>query len=380
MDAASLLVGLTLGVLLGALGAALAAARRSTVLREQLARALAEEQARQGTEARLTETFSHLSRQALDANRATFFDQVQPIAAKLKDFEDKLGALQIARANADAEIRQQVESMGRSNERLRLETAGLKEALRGPISRGRWGEIHLRRVAELSGMTAHCDFVEQATLVGESGAQRPDMIVRLPGGKSLVVDAKVPLRAFLDAQETVDDAERERRMAEHAKLVRDHVTVLSRKAYAEQLDATPEFVVMFVPGEAFFSSAVQRDSELLEFGFSRGVIPASPTNLIALLKTVHYAWQQEKVAENAERIRDLAVELHDRLGTMTGHFRDLGGQLGKAVESYNAAIASLQSRVLVPGRKLKEMGAGGSRELPDPAVIGAEPTGFSTES
>jgi DNA recombination protein RmuC len=270
--------------------------------------------------------------------------------------------------------------MGRSSERLRLETAGLKEALRGPISRGRWGEIHLRRVAELSGMVAHCDFFEQTTLVGEGGAQRPDMIVRLPGGKSLIVDAKVPLRAFLEAQESPDDAERERRMGEHARLVRDHVTTLSRKSYGDQLDATPEFVVMFVPGEAFFSAAVQRDPELLEFGFSRGVIAASPTNLVALLKTVHYAWQQEKVAENAERIRDLAVELHDRLGTMTGYFKDLGAQLGKAVDSYNAAIASLQSRVLIPGRKLKEMGVGGSKELPDPAIVESEPKKFGSET
>jgi DNA recombination protein RmuC len=229
-------------------------------------------------------------------------------------------------------------------------------------------------------MVAHCDFFEQTTLVGEGGAQRPDMIVRLPGGKSLIVDAKVPLRAFLEAQESPDDAERERRMGEHARLVRDHVTTLSRKSYGDQLDATPEFVVMFVPGEAFFSAAVQRDPELLEFGFSRGVIAASPTNLVALLKTVHYAWQQEKVAENAERIRDLAVELHDRLGTMTGYFKDLGAQLGKAVDSYNAAIASLQSRVLIPGRKLKEMGVGGSKELPDPAIVESEPKKFGSET
>lgn len=376
----SLLIGLALGVLVGALAASLAASRGAASLREKLARAQAEGQAHQGTEQRLAETFSHLSRQALDSNRTTFFDQVAPIAAKLKDFEDKLGALQTARAAADAEIRQQVESMGRSSERLRLETAGLKEALRGPISRGRWGEIHLRRVAELSGMVAHCDFFEQTTLVGEGGAQRPDMIVRLPGGKSLIVDAKVPLRAFLEAQESPDDAERERRMGEHARLVRDHVTTLSRKSYGDQLDATPEFVVMFVPGEAFFSAAVQRDPELLEFGFSRGVIAASPTNLVALLKTVHYAWQQEKVAENAERIRDLAVELHDRLGTMTGYFKDLGAQLGKAVDSYNAAIASLQSRVLIPGRKLKEMGVGGSKELPDPAIVESEPKKFGSET
>jgi len=380
MDATSLAVGLTLGGLVGALAAALAASRRNAGLREQLARAQAEGESRQGTEQRLAETFSHLSRQALDSNRTTFFDQVQPIASKLKDFEDKLAALQTARAAADADIRQQVETMGRSSDKLRAETAGLKEALRGPISRGRWGEIHLRRVAELAGMVAHCDFLEQTTLFGETGTQRPDMIVRLPGGKCLVVDAKVPLRAYLDAQEATDDGERERRMGEHVKLVRDHVTTLSRKAYADQLDATPEFVVMFIPGEASFSAAVQRDPELLEFGFSKGVIPASPTNLVALLKTIHYAWQQEKVAENAERIRDLGIELHDRIATMTGYFKDLGAQLGKAVDSYNSTVASLQSRVLVPGRRLKEMGAGSSKELPDPLLLEIEPKKLGTES
>jgi len=373
MDGTSLLVGLALGVVLGGLAAALAAARGGARLREELARARAEGDARQTTEQRLAETFSHLSRQALDSNRTTFFDQVQPIASKLKDFEDKLSALQTARAAADAEIRQQAEG-------LRLETAGLTQALRGPISRGRWGEIHLKRVVELSGMVPHCDFLEQATLFGDVGAQRPDMIVYLPGGKTLVVDAKLPLRAFLEAQEALNDAERERRLTEHAKLVRDHVTSLSRKAYTDQLDVTPEFVVMFIPGESFFSSAVQRDADLLEYGFGRGVILASPTNLVALLKTIHYAWQQEKVAENAERIRDLGAELHERLATMTAYFRDLGASLGKAVDSYNSTLASLQSRVLVPARKLKEMGAASSKELPDPAVLETEPKKIGTES
>lgn len=374
MDAVSLLTGLVVGAALGALAAGLSSARASARLREDLARARAELEARGASEARSKETFVALSTEVLQNSQRSFLDLVRPVESTLKEVDDKLRALEAAREGAYRGLKQQVESMSQTNERLRTETAGLAQALRAPVTRGRWGEIHLRRVAELAGMTAHCDFDEQATLAGDGGPQRPDMIVRLPGGKSLVVDAKVPLRAFLEAQEAADPAVVERKLAEHARLTRDHVVALSRKAYAESLAEAPEFVVMFVPGEAIFSAAVQRDPDLLEFAFARGVIPASPSNLVALLKTVHFAWQQEKVAENAAKIRDLGVELYDRIGTMTGHFRELGSQLGKAVDAYNAALASLQSRLLVPGRRLKEMGAGSSRELPDPAPLVETPT------
>jgi DNA recombination protein RmuC len=228
-------------------------------------------------------------------------------------------------------------------------------------------------------MQAHCDFVEQTTIGAEGGVLRPDLIVNLPGGKRLVVDAKVPLTSYLEAQETTDDAVRDRKLGEHARQVKDRITSLGQKSYWQQFDDSPEFVVLFIPGESFFSAAVQRDPELLEYGFGRGVVPASPTNLIALLKTVHYAWRQEKVAENAAEIRDLGVELYERLQTMTGHFKDLGASLDGSVKSYNQAIASLGSRVLVSARKMKELGAGTSKELADPEPVEREPRAVASE-
>ena len=370
-----LFIGLALGALIGALAAALRGAATSARLREELARAQAELAAGNETAARQRESFVGLSTQVLQNSQKSFLDLVRPVETALTQVDEKLRALEKEREGAYRELRSQVSAMGQASERLRTETATLSQALRAPHTRGKWGEIHLKRVVELAGLQAHCDFSEQTTLAGATGVVRPDMIVNLPGGKRLVVDAKVPLTAYLEAQETTDDAVRERKLGEHARLVKDHVSRLSQKSYHDQFDEAPEFVVLFIPGEAFFSAAVQRDPELLEFGFARGVIAASPTNLVALLKTVHYAWQQEKVAENAGKIRDLGVELYDRLATMTGHFRELGGQLGKSVETYNAAMASLQTRVVVSARKLKEMGAGTAKDLPELAPIDSEPKG-----
>jgi DNA recombination protein RmuC len=269
--------------------------------------------------------------------------------------------------------------MTQANDRLRTETATLAQALRAPHTRGRWGEIHLRRVVELAGMQPHCDFTEQATLAADGATLRPDMVVNLPGGKRLVVDAKVPLTSYLEAQETTDDAKRDAKLADHARQVRDRVTRLSQRSYADQLDQAPEFVVLYIPGESFFAAAIERDPELLEFGFSRGVVLASPTNLVALLKAVHYAWQQEKVAANAEEIRDLGAELYDRLATMTSYFKDLGEGLDGAVKAYNQAIASLGSRVLVTARKMRELGAGSSKDIPDPEPVDREPRAVGSE-
>jgi DNA recombination protein RmuC len=262
--------------------------------------------------------------------------------------------------------------MGQASERLRTETATLSQALRAPHTRGRWGEIHLKRVIELAGMQAHCDFVEQPTVTGEGATIRPDLIVSLPGGKRLVVDAKVPLTSYLDAQETTDDAQREAKLDDHARQLKDRISRLSQRSYMDQFDQAPEFVILYIPGEAFFSAAVARDPELLEFGFSRGVVLASPTNLVALLKAVYYAWQQEKVVENAEEIRDLGAELYDRIVTLSSYFKDLGVGLDGAVKSYNQAIASLGSRVLVTARKMKALGAGSAKDLPDPQPVERE--------
>ncbi len=373
------MVGLLLGAAVGALAAALWAARTNSGVREELARARAELDGQADTATRQRETFVALSSDVLQNAQKSFLELVRPVESSLKQVDEKLRSIEKEREGAYRELRSQVASMGQASERLRTETATLSQALRAPHTRGRWGEIHLKRVVELSGMQAHCDFVEQTTVSAESGVLRPDMIVSLPGGKRLIVDAKVPLTSYLEAQETTDDAVRDRKLSEHARQVKDHVARLAMKGYWEQFDDSPEFVVLFIPGESFFSSAVQRDPELLEYGFGRGVVPASPTNLIALLKTVHYAWRQEKVAANAAQIRDLGVELYERLATMTGYFTDLGAGLDNAVRSYNQAIASLGSRVLVTGRKMKDLGAGSSKELPDPDPVEREPRAVVSE-
>jgi DNA recombination protein RmuC len=374
MDLSAVVLGLVVGALIGGLAAALFAARTASRLREALARAQAELAAQGESSARQRESFVALSTDVLQNSQKSFLDLVRPVEASLKQVDEKLRSMEKEREGAYRELKSQVVTMGQASERLRTETATLSQALRAPHTRGRWGEIHLKRVVELSGMQAHCDFVEQTTIAAEGGALRPDLIVRLPGGKRLIVDAKVPLTSYLEAQETTDDVIRERKLGEHARQVKERVTSLSMKSYWEQFDDTPEFVVLFIPGESFFSAAVQRDPELLEYGFGRGVIPASPTNLVALLKTVHYAWRQEKVAENAAEIRDLGADLYDRLATMTGYFKDLGANLDGTVKSYNQAIASLGSRVIVSARKMKELGAGGPKDIPELDQVEREPS------
>ena len=372
-------IGLLLGAVLGALAAALWSSRGQAVLREEVAHLRAEREAQDDAATRQRDQFVAVSTEVLQSSQRSFLDLVRPVETALKEVDEKLRGIEKEREGAYRELRSQVAEMRQANDRLRTETAALSQALRAPHTRGRWGEIHLKRVVELAGLQAHCDFVEQTTVTGETATIRPDLIVKLPGGKRLVVDAKVPLTSYLEAQEATDDAVRDRKLGEHARQVKDHIARLSLKSYHDQFDDAPEFVVLFIPGEAFFSAAVQRDPELLEFGFSRGIVPASPTNLVALLKTVHYAWQQEKVAENAERIRDLGAELYDRIVTMTGYLKDLGGSLDRSVRSYNEAIASFDRRVLVAARKMKELGAGCSKELPDTDPVEREPRPVASE-
>jgi DNA recombination protein RmuC len=286
----------------------------------------------------------------------------------LDRLSDQMHDLDRQRASWQGQLAQQVLDMRSTTETLRRETAGLATALRKPQVRGRWGELHLRRAVELAGLVDHCDFDEQVRL--QDGALRPDLVVRLSGGKSLVVDAKVPLDAFLDATQSDDDDAREGHLTRHARQLRIHVDSLSGKRYWRAIAESPEFVVLFVPGEAFLSAALDSDRRLLEYAAERNVVLATPTTLIALLRTVAHGWQHEVLADQARHIHLLGRELHDRLATMTGHVDSLGRSLNAAVGHYNQAVGSFESRVLVSARKFDELGVTGE-PLPSPRQVDA---------
>lgn len=344
---------------------------------------------------RLGDAFQALSAEALRANNQAFIEQaklsleryqesaltdlkhrqqtisdlVQPLRESLARVDSSIAEMEKTRAGSYATLMEQIKTMGTAGQQLQRETANLVKALKMPTVRGKWGELQLRRAVELAGLVEHCDFVEQKSNTTDGGRLRPDMMIRLPGNLNVVVDAKAPLMAYLESLEQEDEEGRRERLRQHARQIQNHINILGNKQYFAQCDPTPEFVVLFLPGESFFSAALAENPQLIEYGVERKVVLATPTTLIALLKLISYAWRQEHLTRNTEEVRILGKQLYERIETMLDHFSTLGKSLDRSVEYYNKAMGSLEGRVLVTARKFKELGAALGEDLETPQLI-----------
>jgi DNA recombination protein RmuC len=365
---------LIVGVLLGVACTAVLMRRNSERLHDQLKAISVDVLAHTGESlARRVEETRRIEEERASgemARRAEEFKGiVKPVAEKLGRMESEIGRLERERRQAQGELAAMVRQLGEGVGTLRQEAGNLASALRRPSTRGAWGEIQLRNVVEMAGMVSHCDFVEQSTIQTGDGPLRPDMLVRLPGEKLVVVDSKVPLDAYLSAIETSSEDERELHSARHARQTREHIAKLAAKGYQRQFDSTPEFVVMFVPSDGIYQAALAQDPALIEYGVQQQVLMATPTTLIGLLWAVHYGWRQELIAESAREIAESARELHHRLGRFVEPFAKAGRQLDSAVTAYNEAVGSFDHRVIPQVRRIEQAGAASDRAVSAPSAV-----------